>query len=123
MKVVTLVLNAAGEPHFRQIDYLNFEALIGIAKEREASIRNEGADFAAGAISAFGSEVIKAVNYGNEKDIDRAITNMLMATWMLDSVFLKVSADTYRNTEQHFIISDDGIVQHTRAPLSENDSN
>lgn len=116
MKVTTLVLNAAGEPHFQGEDKFDIGQLFAIAKSREQVSRDHGADWTAGAVTFFGGEVVKAVNTGEHKDVTKAIVEMLMATWLLDSLYFGVTAAQYRKSDMKFTIAADSTVAHTRVP-------
>lgn len=118
MKVRTLILNADGDPHFQSEDDINVESLIEIAKPREDMAREKGADWTAGAISFFGSEIVKAVNTGEHDDVTKAIFQMLMATWLFDSLYCGISVAHYRQSELQFTITSDGVVAHTRVPAT-----
>jgi hypothetical protein len=116
MKVTTLVLNAGGEPHFRGEDHFDTGNLLALAKRHEQIVRDKGAEWAAGAVSFFGAEVVKAVNFGEYDDVNRAIVNMCMAAWLFDSMYCGVSTDQYLESDMKFTISHDGAVAHTRIP-------
>lgn len=116
MEVAVLVLNAKGEPHFKTTQYLKADTLMAFAKDREQLVRKEGADWTTGLISFYGQELVKAVKVGENKDVDMAVMNMVMAAWLFDSVFCGITADTYRRPKFEFVITDDGIVSHKRIP-------
>jgi len=116
MKVTTLVLNGKGEPHFEAIDNLNTEQLISLAKEREQLARDKGMEWTMGAVTFYGSEVVHAVNSGELRDVSMAVTNMVMATRLLDFLYCGVTADQYRKSDFKFVITDDGAIAHTRLP-------
>lgn len=122
MEVVALVLNASGEPHFKTTQHLNPDKLMAVAKDRVQLAREKGADWTAGAISFYGQELVKAVKVGENKDVDMAVTNMVMAAWLFDSVFGGITADTYRRSSFEFVITNDGIVSHTRLPAGKDTS-
>lgn len=117
MKVTTLVLNSDGEPHFQSKDQFNIAALIEIAKDREKNARDKGADWTAGAVSFFGREVVNAVNTGEHDDVSKAIIQMLMATWLFDSLYCGVTTAHYIESDMEFTIAADGAVAHTRTPV------
>ena len=119
MKVTTLVLNADGEPHFQGEDHFKVEHLIEIAKERESTAREKGAEWTAGAVSFFGKEVVTAVNTGENDDVSKAITNMLMASWLFDSLYCGITAAHYLTSDMKFTIGLDGTVAHTRVPATQ----
>ncbi|SDP88786.1 hypothetical protein [Acidovorax cattleyae] len=116
MKVTTLVLNTNGEPHFQSEDQFDVENLFEISKSREQSARDMGSEWTAGAVSFFGGEVVKAVNTGEHADVSKAIIQMLMATWLFDSLYCGITANTYRESDMKFTITPDGAVSHTRIP-------
>lgn len=116
MKVTTLVLNKIGEPHFRSEDQFNIEELFEIAKPREQIFRSRGAELTAGAVTYFGSEVIKAVDSGEHNDVTKAIIQLLMATWLFDSLYSGVTAALYLKSDMEFTIAADNTVVHTRVP-------
>jgi len=113
MKVITLVLNAEGEPHFQSEDTFDFQNLLLVAKSREQEVREKGANWTAGGISFFGTEVVKAVNTGEHDDVSKAIIQMLMVSWLFDSQFCSMTADHYLKSDMKFTISADGIVART----------
>ncbi len=117
MKVMTLVMNAAGEPHFRSEDQIDIENLFEIAKEREQGARSRGADWTAGAVSFFAGEVVKAVNNGEHHDVTKAIMQMLMAAWLFDSLYCGVTAAHYNESEMEFTITTEGTVAHKRISI------
>lgn len=116
MNVTTLVLNESGEPHFKSEDKFNLDELFKIANGREQLSRDNGADWTAGAVTFFGGEVVKAVNTGEHADVTKAIIQMLMATWLVDSLYFGVTADQYRESAMKFTIAANGAVAHTRVP-------
>lgn len=116
MKVITLVLNADGEPHFQSEEQINFENLVAVAKPRESISRDKGSEWTAGAVSFFGSEVVKAVNTGEDKDVTKAIYQMLMASWLFDSLYCGITAAHYLESAMKFTITADGVVKYTRIP-------
>lgn len=116
MKVTTLVLNAKGDPHFQSEDQFDIAALIEIAKARENNARDMGADWTAGAVTFFGREVVNAVNTGEHRDVSKAIIQMLMATWLFDSLYCGITTTHYIESDMKFTIAADGTVAHTRVP-------
>lgn len=116
MKVITLVLNADGEPHFQSEDQINFKNLMEAAKSHESISRDKGSEWTAGAVSFFGSEVVKAVNTGEDKDVTKAIFQMLMASWLFDSLYCGLTAAHYLESAMKFTITADGVVQYARIP-------
>jgi len=118
MKVTTLILNTKGEPHFESVDHLNTEQLVSFAKDREQLAREKGAEWTMGAVTFFGSELVKAVNTGEHKDVSMAVTNMVMAAWLLDSLYCGVTVDQYRESDFRFVVADNGAVAHTRLPAA-----
>ncbi|MDR1064106.1 MAG: hypothetical protein LBL48_09315 [Azoarcus sp.] len=119
MKVTTLILNADGEPHFFGEDHLDTENLFVVAKSREPTARVKGAEWTAGLMSFFGSEVVKAVNFGEHDDVGEAIANLCMAAWLFDSMYCGVRSDQYLESDMKFTISHAGAVVHTRVPAGE----
>jgi hypothetical protein len=117
MKVTTLVLNADGEPHFKSEDHFDITNLFAIAKSREKMVRDKGAEWTVGAVSAFGSEVIKAVNFGEHDALSKAIIQMLMAAWLFDSLYGGISKDQYLKSNSEFTILHTGAVAYTRIPV------
>ncbi len=117
MKVTTTVLNANGEPHFQSEEHFNIVNLFESSKTREQISRDSGAEWTAGAVSFFGGEVVKAVNTGENDDVSKATINMLMATWLFDSLYCGITAAHYLESDMDFIIAADGAVAHTRTPL------
>ncbi len=118
MKVTTLVLNADGDPHFRSEDNFDIVNLFAVAKSREQMARDKGAEWTAGAVSFFGSEVVKAVDFGEHDDVSKSIIDMLMAAWLFDSLYSGVSEGQYLESDMEFTISHDGVVAHNRAPAA-----
>ena len=118
MKVITLVLNSSGEPHFRAQDEVDLENLFVMAQEREQKVQAMGAKTAAGAIAFYGGEVLKAVDTGENDDVTHAIFSMLLATWLFDSIYGGLSMATYRASNMEFTISHNGAVMHTRVPAA-----
>ena len=117
MKITTLVLNVDGEPHFQSEDQFNLENLFAIAKTREQNAHEKGAKWTAGAVSFFGGEVVKAVNTGEHDDVSKAIMEMLMVTWLFDSLYCGITAAHYLESDMEFTITADGTVTHTRIAL------
>ena len=122
MKVTTLILNADGEPHFQSEDQFNIENMFEIAKTREQSARDKGAEWTAGAVSFFGSEVVKAVNTGEHGDVSKAIIQMLMATWLFDSLYCGTTTTHYLESNMKFTIAADGAVAHTRVSVTQDNA-
>lgn len=117
MKVTTLVLNADGEPHFRSEDQFNIKNLIEFAKDKEQIYRDNGSEWAAGAVSFYVSEAFKAVNTGEHHDFTKAIVNMLMATWLFDSLYCGLTTAHYLESDMEFTITAEGAVMHKRVPV------
>lgn len=114
MKVTTLVLNSDGEQHFQSEDQFDVKNLIEIAKSREQNALEKGAEWTAGAVSFFGSEVVKTVNTGEHNDVSKAIIQMLMAAWLFDSLYCGITVIHYLESDMKFTIAADGAVAHTR---------
>lgn len=114
MNVTTLVLNEAGDPHFRAEDQIDLGHFFTMAEEREQKVRDMGAEKAAGAIRFWGSEVVKAVETGESADVTKAIIPMVMAAWLYDSIYFGVKAAQYRDSNLEFTIWANGMVKHTR---------
>lgn len=117
MKIEILVLNDQGEPHFKCNTALNFDALILAAKERESFVLEKGADFAAGILPVFAQDILDAVDHGDDKDLDRGVMNLALSAWVFDSLFCKITPIVYLENVHHFMIRQDGAVQHTRVPI------
>jgi len=122
MKVTTLVLNTDGDPHFQSEDKFDIENLFGVAKTREQNARDKGAEWTAGAVTFFGSEVVKAVNTGEHGDVSKAIIQMLMATWLFDSLYCGITAAHYLESDMKFTITADGAVAYTRVSTTANNA-
>jgi hypothetical protein len=114
MKVKTLVLNADGEPHFQSEGHFNIENLFEITKIREQNFRDKGEKWTGGAVSFFGSEVVKAVDTGEHHDVSEAIIQMLMATWLYDSLYCGITAIHYIESDMQFTVAANGVVAYTR---------
>lgn len=114
MKVSTLVLNADGELHFKSEDQFDIKNLIQIAKKSEQNARERGAEWTAGAVSFFGSEVVKAVDTGEHDDVTKAIFQMLMASWVFDSLYSGLTEKHYLESDMQFIITTGGVVTQKR---------
>lgn len=119
MKVTTLILNVDGEPHFQSEEQFNIEELFQFAGTREQISRDKGAEWTAGAVTFFGGEIVKAVETGEHFDVTKAVFQMLMATWLFDSLFYGITAAHYRESEMKFTITADGAVAHTRIPVTQ----
>lgn len=122
MKVTTLVLNPAGDPHFRSEEHFDTANLLKIAEDRVQNCRDKGADWTAGAIPFWAGEVLKAVEEGTDDDLSRATISMVMAAWLFDSIYCGVTAAQYHASDFEFTIAADGVVQHTRVPAAANES-
>jgi hypothetical protein len=122
MKVTTLVLNTDGEPYFQSEDQFNIENLFEMAKTREQIFRDSGAEWTVGAVTFYGGEVVKAVNTGEHNDVSKAILEMLMATWLLDSLYCGISAANYLESNMKFTIAVDGTVAHTCTAATTNNA-
>lgn len=118
MKVTTLVLNAAGDPHFRAEDQFDPRHFFEFAAAREQKVRDMGEDKAASAIPFWGSEVLKAVETGENDDVTKAILPMAMAAWLYDSIYMGVGEAQYRKSSLEFTIWTNGMVQHKRIAVS-----
>jgi hypothetical protein len=116
VKVTTLVLNAGGEPHFISEEHFDAKNLFVVARSREPQARDQGAEWTAGAVSFFGTEVVKAIDIGEHEDVSKAIVDMLMAAWLFDSLYGGVSEDQYLESDMEFTISHDGAVARSRVP-------
>ncbi|MFZ6723595.1 hypothetical protein [Undibacterium sp. Ji49W] len=114
MNVTTLVLNTNGDPHFQSEEQYNIENLFEVAKEREMAVRQEGREWAAGAIPFFGKELVNAVKTGEHKDVSNAIIQMLMATWLFDFVYCGATAASYIKSDIEFTVAHDGSVAYNR---------
>ncbi|RQH09592.1 hypothetical protein [Paraburkholderia dinghuensis] len=118
MKITTLVLNVKGEPHFEAVDHLDIDELLTVAKERVQIARDKGVDWTMGAVTFFGGELVKAVNTGEHRDVTKAIIQMVMAAWLLDSLYFGITEIQYRESEFRFVVANDGAVSHTRVPAT-----
>ena len=111
------MLNSACDPHFRSEDLVDIETLVELAKQQEQLVREKGADWTAGGVSFWGSEVTKAVDTGEHADVSKAIFSMLKATCLFDSVFIGISRDTYLTSDMELTIAANGAVMHKRVPV------
>lgn len=118
MKVTTLVLNAAGEPHFQSEDQINIEYLFEIAKIREQDARTHGSDWTSGAVTFSAGEVVKAVNTGEHTDVTKAIFEMVMAVWLFDLLYCDITVAHYNESELEFTISAEGAVAYKRVLIN-----
>jgi hypothetical protein len=122
VKVTVFVLNEAGEPHFRTIEHLNADKLIEFAKKKEPLARERGANDMVQTVTAFGQLLVEAVNTGEHLDVSMAVMNLVMSTWLLDSLYFGVTADTYHKSAFEFIVAHDGAVIHKRVPATEGEA-
>lgn len=122
MKVTTLVLNADDEPHFQGEDQIDLKNLFEVAKSKKQNARDKGEEWTRGAISAFGSRVVTAVNTGENEDVTMAIIDLLLVTWIYEEMYLGATTDSFSKSDLHFTITNDGIVAQTRVPPTASDS-
>lgn len=71
-------------------------------------------------MSFFGGEVVKAVNTGEHDDVSKAIIQMLMATWLFDSLYCGITAAHYLESDMEFTIAADSAVAHKRVSITTN---
>jgi hypothetical protein len=116
MKVTTVVLNANGHPHFETVDHLDAEALLRLANDRAPLAREQGADWTRGSVTFYGNELISAVHTGEHRDVDAAVTNMVMSACLLDTIYGGASDADYRDSDLKFVVSESGTVLITRLP-------
>lgn len=122
MKITTLVLNENGDPHFQAEDQIDIDGLFEIAKSKKEGARSNGEEWTRGAISFYGSEVVTAVNTGENKDVTSAINHLLLVTWIYEEMYLGATTDTFRQFDLKFTITHDGVVMQTRVSLSDGEA-
>lgn len=120
VKITTLVLNAEGDPHFKSEDSINIENLIQISKKNEQNAREKGNEWTAGAISFFGTQLVNAVDSGESDDVSKAVIQMVMASWIHDSIFCGVQAKDYLESDIKYTVTHNGVVAMTRIPSPKN---
>lgn len=118
MKVTTVVLNAAGNPHFETVDHLDIEELLRVARDREQMAREQGVEWTMGAVTFYGTELFSAVQTGEHHELDVAVTNMVMAACLFGLIYGGITGDQYRESHLNFVISESGAVSITRIPAS-----
>lgn len=114
MKVIVLVLNEDGDPHFKSEEDFRFDGLLEIAKEKEPMARDYGAEWTKDAITFFGAQVLKAVNQGENRELTEATIQMVIASLLFDSIFCAVCTDDFRHSELNYTIYANGVVAYTR---------
>ena len=87
-----------------------------LAKAKKQNARIKGEEWTRGAISFFGSEVVTAVNTGENKDVTKAVIELVLVTWVYEEMYLGATTDTFRKSDLNFTITNDGIVMQTRVP-------
>ena len=119
MRITTLVLNENGDPHFQAEDQIDIDGLFEIAKTKKQNARNKGEEWTRGAISFYGSEVVTAVNTGENKDVTNAINGLLLVTWIYEEMYLGATTDSFRQFDLNFTITHGGVVMQTRISPSD----
>lgn len=120
MKVTSLVLNEHGEPHYREEAHYNVDGLIKVAAAKENIAREAGADKMVDIVTSFGKAYVNVVNTGEDADIDKALMELIVTLWLLDTVHFGISVDAMRDSDFDLTITDDGIVKYTRVPVGAN---
>ncbi|MCM2547255.1 hypothetical protein [Burkholderia glumae] len=116
VQVVALVLNKKDEPHFRSVNNFKTDALLEIAHSRAAAMREMGRERAEGSVTFFAGELVKAVNQGENADVDRALSSLTMCCWLVDIIYGGVSEDEVRSHDLHFVVRDDAAIARTYVP-------
>lgn len=93
---------------------INAEAMILIAKDREALVREKGRSFTQGAVPFFGGEFIKAVQADDEREINKSAIEAAMAAWLYDHVYCGVSEVEFLRSELEFNLHPTGMVVYNR---------
>ena len=114
MKIHTVVLNEDGSPNFEGEDQFNIDELFKFAQSREQLSRDNGKEWAAGAVSFFGGGVLQAVKAGEHNEIAKAIIKLVVSTWLYESLYCGITKDDYRSSALKFSITHDGMVTYTR---------
>ncbi|WP_059933700.1 MULTISPECIES: hypothetical protein [unclassified Burkholderia] len=91
-------------------------ALIAIAKDREAFVREKGKAFAQGAVPFFGGEFIKAVQADDAREIEKNAMQAAMAAWLCDHIFSDVSEAEFVRCDLEFNLHPTGMVVYNRKP-------
>jgi hypothetical protein len=121
MRIITLVLNAEGEPHFRTINELDTDGLLGQIAEREATVHAWGEEKAAAAVPAFAQDLLKAVEGGENNDVDIAVCRMALACMLVDRFVGGMDTGELQRLDLRFVVRHDGAVARTYVPAGSPD--
>ncbi|WP_019303584.1 hypothetical protein [Xanthomonas oryzae] len=119
MKVTTILLDTAGEIAHRMAISMNALMLTVAAEARQDMARDHVADWAAGAVTFFGTEILKAFQSNKpdrDREMERSMMSLAMAVWVCDSVYGGLAAETFVASDLRFTITHDGIVRYDRLP-------
>ena len=115
MLLNTRVLDVTGKTIFDGHLQIDPVALLVVAEEREAFVREQGADWAAGAVPYLAQQLVNALRGGQPRsEVQQAAIQLALATWLYDSIFAGLDGETFVRSDLYFTITHDGIVRHDR---------
>lgn len=121
MKVHVEILNTNSEPRFKSVGIVSVEDLFDLGETRQKKTLENGINWSAGLVSFLASKLIKAVDSGAHNEIIRTTTHdLLLASWLFDSVFCGITAYDYMNADIHFVITKDSRVSRSLTPNAVN---
>ena len=116
MKIETLIRAHDYSPCFVSRDEIDDNFLLNAVKIRQEKLMRKGEDWSKSGVSAFGLEVVKAINSGEHPELSKAIGQLVIFLMTYEIIFLKINPDSYKNSNMKIIISQNGIVKKTSEP-------
>ena len=118
MLIKVSVVDTFWNPVFTAQTEINPVALMVVAEQREEMAREKGVDWIHGAITFFGQELVKVMSTMQEnKTIEKAALELAQVTWLFDSIFCGLSAESFVQSDLQFTVTPDGIVKYDRIPV------
>ena len=115
MKIITRVLNEAGERIYEGQTTINASNLAAVAKFREPMIREKGAKWTADGIPVFGKDLILAMEHGElGQELEMKAINLAKMSWLYDSIYGGVSFEEFSGSHLEFTMLHGGAVVYQR---------
>lgn len=121
MMISATILDKSLAPVFEYHTEIDQLRLMIMAESREDHVRQKGATWAAGGVAYFGKECVDKFNAspGQTPDLQKEITDTVMALWLYQSLFMGVKAESFMKTNLELRIAPDGTVQSTNQRIEE----
>ncbi len=113
MQVCTTLIDASGHIFERRTTH-DAQSVIGAAKPSHKVIATKGKAWADQSMKTLGRGLAKAMLAGKKQGFDQAILDLLVAVWLIDSIFGELDADEFQHSNHAFTVDSHGNLIYDR---------